>query len=61
MRATTGRPASAAIEKRLILEGRRNLAFSNLPTQRIACQLGFDDPSYFSRFFPSDRPESTAL
>lgn len=51
MRQTTGQPASAAIEVRLMREARRNLAFSNLPISEIAYQLGFGDPAYFSRVF----------
>ena len=51
MRQTTGQPASAAIEARLIREARRNLAFSNLGISEIAYQLGFGDPAYFSRVF----------
>ena len=51
MRAATGRPASAAIEERIIREARRNLAFSNLSIQEVGYQLGYNDPAYFSRVF----------
>ena len=51
MRQATGRPASAAIEDRVIREARRNLAFSNLSIQEIAYHLGYNDPAYFSRVF----------
>ncbi len=51
MREATGQSASAAIEQRLIREARRNLAFSNLSIAEISYQLGFEDPSYFSRVF----------
>ncbi len=51
MRAATGRPASAAIEERIIREARRNLAFSNLSVQEVAYHLGYNDPAYFSRVF----------
>jgi AraC family transcriptional activator of pobA len=51
MRMATGRPASAAIEERVIREARRNLAFSNLSIQEVAYQLGYNDPAYFSRVF----------
>jgi len=51
MRQATGQSASAAIEQRLIREARRNLAFSNLSVSEISYQLGFEDPSYFSRVF----------
>jgi AraC family transcriptional activator of pobA len=51
MRAATGRPASAAIEERLLREARRNLAYSHLSISEIAYQLGYQDPAYFSRVF----------
>ena len=51
MRAATGKSARAAIEDRLIREARRNLAFSNLAISQIGYELGFADPSYFSRVF----------
>ncbi len=51
MRVATGRPASAAIEERVIREARRNLAFSNLSIQEVAYQMGYNDPAYFSRVF----------
>lgn len=50
-RAATGRPASHLIEERLIREARRNLVYTSLPVSTIAYELGFDDPSYFSRVF----------
>ncbi len=51
MREATGRPASAAIEERLIREACRLLAFSNLSISSVAYEIGFTDPSYFSRVF----------
>lgn len=51
MRQATGQSASAAIEARVILEARRNLAYSNLSISEIGYQLGFGDPAYFSRVF----------
>lgn len=51
MRAATGKPASAAIEERVIREARRNLAYSNLTVSEIAYALGYNDPAYFSRVF----------
>ena len=47
----TGQSASAAIEQRVIREARRNLAFSNLSVSEVSYQLGYEDPSYFSRVF----------
>ncbi len=51
LRQETGLSASAVIETRILREARRNLAFSNLGVSEIAYQLGFSDPSYFSRVF----------
>lgn len=46
-----GHPAGAIIRNRLLVEAKRLLLFSEAPAERIASDLGFKDPSYFSRFF----------
>ncbi len=51
MRAATGRPATAAIQERIIREARRNLAYSNLSVAQVAYGLGYEDPAHFSRVF----------
>jgi AraC family transcriptional regulator, transcriptional activator of pobA len=51
VRASTGEPASHAIDARLIREARRHLAFTNLGVATIADTLGFADPALFSRVF----------
>ena len=38
------------IHRRLLLEARRMLVYGTHPIARIAEELGFSDPSYFSRF-----------
>jgi len=50
-RGTTGKPASALIEDRVVREARRYLVYTDLPVSRIAYALGFEDPAYFSRVF----------
>lgn len=50
-RALTGQSALDLLHERLLLEARRLLAFTEAPVQAIAADLGFEDPSYFSRFF----------
>ena len=50
-KAATGQTASALIDARLILEAKRLLAHSDATTAEIATDLGFQDPSYFGRFF----------
>lgn len=47
----TGRTASELIQERILLEARRLLLHSNLTGKEVAYNLGFNDPSYFSRFF----------
>lgn len=50
-REATGRSASGLIEDRMIREARRTLAYTQLPISRVAYELGFEDPAYFSRVF----------
>jgi AraC family transcriptional activator of pobA len=46
-----GRPASAEIHQRVLLEARRLLRYSDKPAFVVAQELGFADPAYFGRFF----------
>lgn len=39
------------INGRLVLEAKRLLRYSNMMVKEIAFELGFDDPSYFVKFF----------
>lgn len=39
------------IHRRLALEAHRLLRFTNATATQVAAELGFDDPSYFSRFY----------
>ena len=39
------------INDRLVLEAKRRLRYSNMMVKEIAYTLGFDDPSYFVKFF----------
>ncbi len=41
----------ALINERLLLEARRLLKYTDLTSKEVAFQLGFDDPSYFVKFF----------
>lgn len=47
----TGRPASAHIQQRIMLEAQRLLANHDTPLKEIAYQLGFDDVAHFSKLF----------
>jgi AraC family transcriptional activator of pobA len=46
-----GRPASALLQDRRIFEARKLLAETRIPVGRIAEQLGFNSPAYFTRAF----------
>ncbi len=46
-----GSSAKKVIQDRLTTEARRLLLYSSESAERIAHRLGFDDPSYFTRFF----------
>ena len=47
----TGRSAGDVIRQRRVLDAKRLLSHSDLSVAEIGYQLGFRDPSYFSRFF----------
>jgi len=47
----TGHAAGDLIRQRRLLDAKRLLLHSDLSISEIGYQLGFDDPSYFSRFF----------
>ncbi len=47
----TGRSAGDVIRQRRVLDAKRLLCHSDLSVAEIGYQLGFRDPSYFSRFF----------
>jgi AraC family transcriptional activator of pobA len=50
-RAVAGATAFEIVQGRLELEARRRLIYTTVPVHRLAADLGFLDPSYFSRFF----------
>lgn len=50
-RGLAGRPASALIQERVLLEARRELAHGAARVGEIAHALGFADPAYFTRLF----------
>jgi AraC-like DNA-binding protein len=47
----TAKPPSSLIAERVILEAERLLAFTPLKVNEIGYQLGFEDPSYFVKYF----------
>ncbi len=51
VRNASGKSAKDMIQEQLVLEAKRMLYHSNYSIKEIAVHLGFDDPSYFNRFF----------
>jgi AraC family transcriptional regulator, transcriptional activator of pobA len=51
IKSTIGKTAKDFIQERIILEAKRLGLHTQLTTKEIAYQLGFDDPSHFSKFF----------
>ncbi len=49
-KAETGKTAAMLLTERQLYSARALLAFSDLPIQDIASQLGFGSPAYFTRF-----------
>lgn len=47
----TAKPPSKLISERVILEAERLLAFTPLKVNEIGYKLGFEDPSYFVKYF----------
>ena len=47
----TGKNVSEVIDARLITEAKRLLIFSSLAIKEISFELGFEEPSYFSKVF----------
>ena len=49
------------IQNRLILEAKRLLVFTSKNAKEIGFELGFEDPSHFSKFFKSNTGQSFQL
>ncbi|GAA3929945.1 helix-turn-helix domain-containing protein [Chitinophaga oryziterrae] len=47
----TGYPASHHIRQRIVLEAKRQAAYSDVCMKEVAWQLGFSDIAHFSKFF----------
>lgn len=50
-RAASGLSALDLLQDRLLREARRLLAYTVAPVAEVARDLGFNEPSYFSRYF----------
>ena len=51
-------PAKEFIQKRLILEAKRMAVFTEKSAKEIGFELGFEDPSHFSKFFKTNAGQS---
>lgn len=56
----TGESPVKLIHDRIIVEAKRNLVYTDMTVSQIAYWLGFEDPSYFSRFFTKQTGERPA-
>ena len=50
-RSTAGETVTQILHKRLLLESKREIVSQSKTIQTISDELGFENPSYFSRFF----------
>ncbi len=50
-RESFGKTISQMINERLILEAKREIGYVRKPIKEISYELGFTEPSYFTRFF----------
>jgi AraC family transcriptional activator of pobA len=51
VKKVSGFPASHHIQQRIVLEAKRQAAYSDVSMKEIAYHLGFDDVAHFSKFF----------
>ncbi|MCF2875813.1 MULTISPECIES: helix-turn-helix domain-containing protein [unclassified Tenacibaculum] len=49
----TGKTAKSFIQQKVLSEAQKMLVYTTLDISEIAYQLGFDEPTHFSRFFKS--------
>ena len=57
-KTTVGKTASALIDERILLEAKRHLLATSNQVKEIADHLGYEDPSYFIRFFKKHTGQS---
>ena len=50
-RQNTGKSPLELIHQRILLEAKRNLAYTSMTVSVVSYAIGFSDPAYFTRFF----------
>ncbi|MFN8258962.1 MAG: helix-turn-helix transcriptional regulator [Bacteroidales bacterium] len=60
IKTSIGKTAKELIQQRIVLEAKRLGLHTTLSTKEIAYQLGFEDPTHFSRFFKKEENLSFA-
>lgn len=58
IKTSMGISAKEYIQSRIILEARRMVVYTEKSSKEIGFELGFDDPSHFSKFFKSNTGQS---
>lgn len=58
VKSAIGKTAKEFIQERICLEAKRMGLHTNLSTKEIAWELGFEDPSHFSKFFKNTENKS---
>lgn len=58
VKSNIGKTAKELINQRIVLEAKRLGLHTSLSTKEIAYQLGYDDPSHFSKFFKKETTQS---
>jgi AraC family transcriptional regulator, transcriptional activator of pobA len=58
IKSSTNIPAKEFIQSRLVLEAKRMAVFTDKSAKEIGYELGFEDPSHFSKFFRSNTGQS---
>ncbi|MEI6885296.1 MAG: AraC family transcriptional regulator [Bacteroidota bacterium] len=58
IKSNTGVSAKDFIRNRLLLEAKRTAVFTDKNSKEVAFELGFDDPSHFSKFFSAGTGQS---
>lgn len=54
IRGSLNTPAKEFIQKRIVLEAKRMVLFTAKSSKEVGYDLGFDDPSHFSKFFKTN-------